>query len=54
MRSKQVIVVNAKSDIYTLQDLEGKLIAVQSTNQTRGYPKSPRRRYPGLQKDDIR
>lgn len=33
MRSKQVVVVNADSDIYTLQDLEGKLIAVQSTTK---------------------
>lgn len=33
IRSKQVIVVNADSDIYTLQDLEGKLIAVQSTTK---------------------
>ncbi len=33
MRSKQVIAVNEDSDIYTLQDLEGKLIAVQSTTK---------------------
>lgn len=33
MRSKQVIAVNADSDIYTLQDLKGKLIAVQSTTK---------------------
>lgn len=33
MRSEQVIAVNEDSDIYTLQDLEGKLIAVQSTTK---------------------
>lgn len=33
MRSKQVVAVNEDSDIYTLQDLEGKLIAVQSTTK---------------------
>lgn len=33
MHSKQVIVVNQDSDIYSLSDLEGKLIAVQSTTK---------------------
>lgn len=33
MYSEQVIAVNEDSDIYTLQDLEGKLIAVQSTTK---------------------
>lgn len=33
MRSEQVIAVNVDSDIHTLQDLKGKLIAVQSTTK---------------------
>ena len=33
MRSQQVIAVNENSDIYSLSDLEGKLIAVQSTTK---------------------
>lgn len=33
MNSSQVIAVNENSDIYTIQDLDGKLIAVQSTTK---------------------
>lgn len=33
MRSEHVIAVNEDSDIFTLQDLEGKLIAVQSSTK---------------------
>ncbi len=33
MLSHQVVAVNTSSDIYTLQDLEGKTIAVQSTTK---------------------
>lgn len=33
MVSRQVVAVNEESDIYTLQDLEGKRIAVQSTTK---------------------
>ena len=33
MVSTQVVAVNASSDIYTLQDLEGKTIAVQTTSK---------------------
>lgn len=33
MHSRQVVAVNPDSDIYTLQDLEGKVIAVQSTTK---------------------
>ena len=33
MASRQVVAVNEASDIYTLQDLEGKRVAVQSTTK---------------------
>lgn len=33
MRSRQVVAVNEDSDIYTLQDLEDKVIAVQNTTK---------------------
>lgn len=33
MKSEQVIAVNENSDIYTMSDLEGKLIAVQSSTK---------------------
>lgn len=33
MKSRQVVAVNADSDIWTLQDLEGKTIAVQNTTK---------------------
>lgn len=34
MVSNQVVAVNENSDIYTLSDLEGKTLAVQSTTKT--------------------
>ena len=33
MKSKQVVAVNEDSDIYSLKDLEGKIMAVQSTTK---------------------
>ena len=45
--SRQVIAVDAGSDIYTMGDLAGKTIAVQSTGKPE-VPPSPDRRYPGV------
>ena len=36
MVSNQVVAVNENSDIYTLSDLEGKTLAVQSTTKPEG------------------
>ena len=37
MISRQVVAVNMESDIYSLEDLEGKTIAVQTTTRLRRY-----------------
>ena len=44
MESHQVVAVNTDSDIYTLADLEGKVIAVQSTTK----PEDIIRRHDGM------
>ena len=36
LASRQVVAVNPESDIYTLSDLEGKVVAVQSTTKPEG------------------
>ncbi len=36
MRSRQVVAVNPSSDIYALADLEGKVVAVQTTTKPEG------------------
>ena len=50
MKSRQVVAVNTDSDIYTLQDLEGKVIAVQSTTKPEDIIRSHDGRLPALRK----
>lgn len=50
MRSEQVIAVNANSDIYTFDDLEGKLIAVQSTTKPEDILREHREGIPEFRK----
>lgn len=40
--SRQVVAVNPSSDIYSLKDMEGKSIAVQSTTKPEGYFMNPK------------
>ena len=49
MKSQQVIAVNVDSDIHTLQDLEGKIIAVQSTTKPEDIIRSHDGTLPELQ-----
>lgn len=44
--SRQVVAVNSDSDIRTLADLEGKVIAVQSTTKPEGIFAHPGGRIP--------
>ena len=48
MKSSQVVAVNADSDIYTLSDLAGKTIAVQSTTKPEDILRSRDSRIPEL------
>lgn len=50
MRSRQVVAVNKDSDIYSLQDLEGKVIAVQSTTKPEDIIRSHDGMLPKLRK----
>ena len=50
MRSRQVVAVNKDSDIYSLQDLEGKVIAVQSTTKPEDIIRSHDGTLPKLRK----
>ena len=50
MQSHQVVAVNVKSDIYSLQDLEGKTIAVQSTTKPEDILRSHPENLPELRK----
>ncbi len=50
MKSRQVVAVNPDSDIYTLSDLEGKTIAVQSTTKPEDILRSHDSRIPHLRK----
>lgn len=50
MRSRQVVAVNENSDIYSLQDLEGKVIAVQSTTKPEDIIRSHDGTLPELRK----
>ena len=50
MKSSQVVAVNVDSDIYTLSDLAGKTIAVQSTTKPEDILRSHDRRLPALRK----
>ncbi len=50
MQSHQVVAVNPDSDIYTLQDLEGKVIAVQSTTKPEDIIRSHDGTVPQLRK----
>ena len=50
MRSRQVVAVNEDSDIYTLQDLEEKVIAVQSTTKPEDIIRSHNGILPELKK----
>ena len=50
MKSSQVVAVNPDSDIYTLDDLEGKTIAVQSTTKPEDILRSHDSRIPQLRK----
>lgn len=50
MKSHQVVTVNTDSDIYTLQDLEDKVIAVQSTTKPEDIIRSHDGRLPQLRK----
>lgn len=50
MRSKQVVAVNENSDIYSLQDLEGKVVAVQSTTKPEDIIRSHDGTLPELRK----
>jgi len=50
MKSSQVVAVNPDSDIYTLDDLEGKTIAVQSTTKPEDILRSHDSRIPKLRK----
>lgn len=50
MKSSQVVAVNEDSDIYTLSDLAGKTIAVQSTTKPEDILRSHDSRIPALRK----
>ncbi len=50
MKSRQVVAVNEKSDIQTLQDLEGKVMAVQSTTKPEDIIRSHDGTIPELRK----
>lgn len=50
MKSRQVVAVNEGSDIRTLQDLEGKVIAVQNTTKPEDIIRSHDGRLPELRK----
>ena len=50
MRSRQVVAVNEDSDIYTLQDLEDKVIAVQNTTKPEDIIRSHDGTLPNLRK----
>lgn len=50
MRSRQVVAVNENSDIHSLQDLEGKVIAVQSTTKPEDIIRSHDGTLPELRK----
>ena len=50
MRSRQVVAVNEDSDIQTLQDLEGKIIAVQNTTKPEDIIRSHNGTLPELHK----
>lgn len=50
MKSSQVVAVNEDSDIYTLSDLKGKTIAVQSTTKPEDILRSRDSRIPQLRK----
>ena len=50
MRSRQVVAVNEDSDIYTLQDLEDKVIAVQNTTKPEDIIRSHNGTLPNLRK----
>ena len=50
MRSHQVVAVNEDSDIQTLQDLEGKIIAVQNTTKPEDIIRSHDGSLPELKK----
>lgn len=50
MKSSQVVAVNPGSDIYSLSDLEGKTIAVQSTTKPEDILRSHDSRIPQLRK----
>lgn len=50
MQSHQVVAVNVDSDIYTLQDLEGKVVAVQSTTKPEDIIRSHDGTLPELRK----
>jgi len=50
MKSSQVVAVNPNSDIYTLNDLAGKTIAVQSTTKPEDILRSHDSRIPKLRK----
>lgn len=50
MKSKQVVAVNIDSDIYTLNDLEGKTVAVQSTTKPEDLFRSHEAGLPELRK----
>ena len=50
MRSHQVVAVNVDSDVYTLQDLEGKVMAVQSATKPEDIIRSHDGTLPQLRK----
>lgn len=50
MRSRQVVAVNEDSDIWNLQDLEGKVIAVQNTTKPEDIIRSHDGTFPDLRK----
>ena len=50
MKSLQVVAVNAGSDIYTLQDLAGKTVAVQSTTKPEDILRSHAENLPQLRR----
>ncbi len=47
--SRQVVAVNPDSDIYSLKDMEGKSIAVQSTTKPEGFFMNPKGDTPHVQ-----
>lgn len=54
MKSKQVVAVNIDSDIYTLNDLEGKTVVVQSTTKPEDLFRSHESRTSRIKKNNIR